>query len=87
MRVWAWVRIAADPSWLADAGVVHDAERPAAPLMAAYVVGATTATAFPSGTTAVAPAGTAGVPLSVAPIAGAFLMAANTIPGTRTSMP
>ena len=39
------------------------------------------------GTTASAPAGVAGVRASLAPKAGACLIAANTMPGTRTSRP
>ena len=75
------------------AGVFQTAFRFLAPCMAAHVFVPTTATAFTTpdaiaprasnvftGTTAVAPAGTPRVRLSVAPKAGACRMAANTMP-------
>ena len=100
MSAVAWVRIAVESSCATLAGTFQVALSCLEPWMAAHVLLATTATALTApcviaprdcaavmGTTASAPEGTAGVRASVAPNAGACLIAANTMPGRRTSSP
>jgi hypothetical protein len=73
LNVGAWDEIVEDVNCAAEVGMVQETDSEFAALNAAQVLEATTATALPRGTTAITPAGVAGVRARVPPIVGQFL--------------